>query len=419
MSALYDELCTAVGVEFVEPLPELGQPACFRVVPGSAPEVAEVIRRAGAAGAAVHPVGSGGRPTRVGKDPKGERSRVFISTQRLDQVLQLDEQSLLVHAQAGLTGLDLERILAPRGLSIGDYPPVVLTSSLGGIIAVRTPGKSSARHGFFEDAVVGVSAVLADGRTVHTRVAPRRATGPDLARALCGSEGTIGFITSAVLRIHAKPEARLVAAYLLPTFDAAVSAVLFALREEAAPAGLRIYDAGEAARHFNGIVLPEAHALLVAATAGPTDLAACDRDLITSAVAAEGGTTTDTALADLWWRRLHAGEPTPGPAPMLQIMATPSKLRAIYKAVAATAAKLGVATRAHVSRFDADGGVMFYSIERDGAAADDATTAAVERAAEAAGGWLLGGRATKLDVYLRSLREHLDPHAIMNPGTLA
>jgi FAD/FMN-containing dehydrogenase len=83
-----------------------------------------------------------------------------------------------------------------------------------------------------EDAVAGVSAVLADGRTVHTRVAPRRSTGPDLLRARCGSEGTIGFITSAVLRIHPKPEARLVAAYILPSVDAAVSAVLLALRED-------------------------------------------------------------------------------------------------------------------------------------------------------------------------------------------
>ncbi len=415
---LYDELCTAVGVEYVEPLPEFAQPPCFRVAPGSAPEVAEVIRRAGAVGAAVHPVGTGGRPSRIDRDPKGERSRVFVSTQRLDQVLQLDEQSLLVHAQAGLTGLDLERILTPRGLSIGDYPPVVLTSSLGGIIAVRTPGKSSARHGFFEDAVVGVSAVLADGRTVHTRIAPRRATGPDLARALCGSEGTIGFITSAVLRIHTKPEARLLAAYLLPSFDSAVSAVLFALRVDAAPAGMRIYDAPEVARHFNGHVLPPHHTLLVAATAGPTDLAACDRDLITSAVIAEGGSLTDPALADLWWRRLHAGEPTPGPAPTLQIMATPSKLRPVYKAVTEEAARLGATARAHVSRFDVNGAVMFFSIERDGAAADDTTAAAIERVAEGAGGWLLGTRAAKLDTYLRALRDNLDPNRIMNPGTL-
>jgi alkyldihydroxyacetonephosphate synthase len=404
--SLEDELRAALGTEHVEVLDEgLG----FRVLPGSAAEVAEVIRRAAHLGAAVHPVGAGGRPSRIDRDPKGERARVFIETSRLDQVLQLDELSLLVHAQAGLTGLELERILAPRGLSIGDYPPVVLTSSLGGIIAVRTPGKSSARHGFFEDAVVGVSAVLADGRSVHTRVAPRRSTGPDLARALCGSEGTIGFITSVVLRIHARPESRLVAAYILPSIDAAVSAVYLSLREEAAPSGLRIYDAAEAARHFNGLSLPEGQALLCAGTAGPTDLAACDRDLITSAVIAEGGTQTDHALADLWWRRLHAGEPTPGPAPTLQMMATPSKLRAVYHAVRAAVPT----ARAHISRFDPDGAVMFFTIE------DDAALPAASRAAETAGGWPLGARALKLDPYLRALREALDPDHIMNPGTLA
>jgi alkyldihydroxyacetonephosphate synthase len=409
---LVRELVATLGEEHVEELPE-----GLRVAPGSAAEVAEVIRRARTHKAAVHPVGSGGRPTR--SDDARDRHRVFVSTARLDQVLQLDERSLLVHAQAGLIGLDLERILAPRGLSIGDYPPVVLTSSLGGILAVRTPGKSSARHGFFEDAVVGVSAVLADGRAVHTRVAPRRSTGPDLARALCGSEGTIGFITSAVLRIHQKPEARLVAAYVLPSVDAAVSAIYLALREECAPSGMRIYDAVEAARHFGGLSLPAGHALLVTATAGPTDLAACDRDLITSAVIAEGGKSTDNAFADLWWRRLHAGEPTPGPAPTLQIMATPARMREIYRAVLADAARLGAAARAHISRFDADGAVMFFSVDRDGAPADDTTCASIERVAEAAGGWPLGARATKLDTYLRALRGALDPDGIMNPGALA
>jgi len=402
------ELVTAVGAEHVDVVDD---PPGLRVVPGSAAEVAEVIRRAGALGAAIHPIGAGGRPTRPDRDPKADRARVFIATSRLDQVLQLDEQSLLVHAQVGLTGLDLERILAPRGLSIGDYPPVVLTSSLGGIIAVRTPGKSSARHGFFEEAVVGVSAVLADGRTVHTRVAPRRSTGPDLARALCGSEGTIGFITSAVLRIHHKPEARLVAAYLLPSIDAAVGAIYLALREEAAPSGVRIYDAAEAARHFDGLALAPNQALLCAGTAGPTDLAACDRDLLTSAVIAEGGEVTDSALADLWWRRLHLGEPTPGPTPTLQVMATPSKLRGVYHAVIAECARVGARASAHISRFDPDGAVMFFTIDHD--------TATFERTAEAAGGWLLGARAAKLDGYLRSLRDALDPNHIMNPGTLA
>ena len=261
--------------------------------PASAAEVAEVVRRAGDARRG----GASGRRRRPAapaiNDPAATARACSSRPTRLDQVLQLDELSLLVHAQAGITGLDLERILAPRGLSIGDYPPVVLTSSLGGIIAVRTPGKSSARHGFFEEAVVGVSAVLADGRTVHTRVAPRRATGPDLARALCGSEGTLGFITS---RGAAHP-----------------SAARGAARRGVHPAvgrcrGLRRVPRaarrGRAERHadlrrrrgrapLRRPPLPAGNALVVAATAGPTDLAACDCDLITSAVLAEGGTQTD------------------------------------------------------------------------------------------------------------------------------
>ncbi len=404
--SLARDLIAAVGNEHVEEL-DAGN---WRVSPGSTAEVAELIRRAGTHKAAVHPVGAGGRPQRA----PGDRPRVFISTRRLDQVLQLDETSLLIHAEAGLTGLELERILSPRNLSIGDYPPVVLTSSLGGLIAVRTPGKSSARHGFFEEAVVGVSAVLADGRTVHTRVAPRRATGPDLARVLCGSEGTIGFITSAVLRIHLKPEARLLAAYILPSIDAAVSAVLLSLREEAAPSGLRIYDAREAAEHFDGFSLPPGHALLCAGTAGPTDLAACDRDLITSAVDAEGGELGDIGLAELWWRRIHAGEPSPGQSPSLQVMATPSKLGPVYHAVTEYVAAHGGNARAHISRFDADGAVVFFTID-----GPDHLIPTSEVAAAAAGGWLIGKRPVKLDVYLDALRAAIDPDRIMNPGTLA
>ena len=376
----------------------------WRVTPGSAAEVADVIRAANAVRAAVHPEGGGGRSVQA---PGGERPRVLISTARLDQVLQLDEMSLLVHAQVGLTGTVLEQILNQRELSLGDYPPPVLASTLGGLVAVRTPGKSSARHGFLEDAVVGVSAVLADGRSVHTRVAPRRSTGPDLSRALCGSEGTIGFLTSVVLRIHHRPESRLVAAYVLPSIDAAVNAVYLALREEAAPSGIRIHDAAQAAKHFDGLQLPAGHVLMCAGTAGLSDLAACDRDLITSAVLAEGGSTTDGKLAELWWRRLHFGESTPGGLPELQVMATPSKLRAVYRAVIAAGA-----TRAFISRFDADGAIIYATL-------DGADPATVERAAAAAGAWLLGARADKLDTYLRTLRQALDPHGIMNPGTLA
>src|SRR5206468_2050339 len=102
----------------------------------------------------------------------------------------------------------------------------------------------------------------------------------------------------------------------------------------------------------------------------------------------------------------------------LQVMATPSKLRQVYRAVVSELASAGGTARAHISRFDADGAVVFFTLTRDGAAPDSATIAIAERAAEAAGGWLLGARAHKLDSYLRALRDALDPDRIMNPGAL-
>lgn len=421
------ELAGVVGDANVAgvPAPSADSPA-WQVAPGTAAEVAEVVRLCNRDAVIVLPVGSGARPTRW--RALADRARVHVALRRMDHVVHLDETSLLVHVQAGLTGLTLEKVLAPRALSIGDYPSTMLGSTIGGMIAVRTPGKSSARHGFLEDAVVGVSAVLADGRTIHTRVAPRRATGPDLGRALCGSEGTIGVITSIVLRIHRRAETRFLAAFRLPSVESALAAAHLALREECAPAGLRIYDAMEARAHFGDTVtremLSDAEALLLAATAGPTDLAACDRDLVASAVAAEGGAAADARLADAWWK-LRGGDPSQVLPPTLQVTATSGAQRVVYQRVREAAHAAGAEARAHISRFDAGGAVLFFTLVASDARPTpldgdqlERVRAACEEAALAAGGWLLGSRSRPLDPYLVALRSALDPKGIMNPGAL-
>ena len=398
--------------------------AAWLITPGSAAEIAELVQLAGRYHIAIIPVGAGARPLNTAK--LGDRRRFFLHIKRLRHVLHLDETSLTVHVQAGLTALALEKILSPRGLSMGEYPPSTLGSTLGGLLAVRTPGKSSRKHGFIEEAVLGLSAVLADGRTVHTRVAPRRATGPDLARAVCGSEGTVGIITSVVLRIHRKAETRYLSAYALPDIDSALAAVRLALREEAAPSALCVYDEPEARVRLDGRFIAAGEAMLVAATTGPTDLAACDRDLIHSAISAAGGRQLDDDVGERWWR-LRTGKDTRRaalPLPTLQVSATPSQQTAIYNAVIKAARGAGVNARARAARFDSDGAVFFFTTTvADGdepLAADRATAIreSLESAASDAGAFLLGTTNVQLEPYFEDLRRILDPHDIMNPGAL-
>lgn len=417
-------------------------PPVWRVQPNSPAEVAELISLANHHRMSVIPVGNLSRTPRLElgreraqtRDPAAAdaRMRLFVDTRRMDHVLRLDETSLLVHVQAGLTGSGLEKILAPRRLSVGDYPPSVMRSTLGGVLSVRTPGKSSARHGFVENAVLGVSAVLADGRTVHTRVAPRRATGPDVARALCGSEGTIGFITSLVLRVHRIPETRFLSAYALPDFDAALSVVHLSLREEAEPAALRAYDSAAAQVRLRPGVCEPGESVLVVATAGPTDLAACDRDLIASAAEAMGGRALDNEIASIWWhRRMGRSEMPHPPPPQVLVTAAPSQQKRLYRAVCAAVADVALddsgrtpLIRTHAARFDRDGAVLFFTFEeRDSGQllAGDAlrvVAARAEAAARETGGVPLAAEEPSQSELLDELRRQLDPNGIMNPDAL-
>ena len=374
-----------------------------------------MVRVAGRHDAALVPVGSGSRtPRRRDGRPRPRAGHHHTASIRSSTSTR---PRCSCHVQAGLTGLGLEKVLSPRGLSMGDYPPSILGSTIGGLVAVRTPGKSSARHGFLEDAVVGVSAVLADGRTIHTRVAPRRATGPDLARALCGSEGTLGFITSVVLRIHRRPEARFLAAFVLPSIDAAVAATYLALREEAAPAGLRILDAAEATHWYGAdVVGRRARPCCVAATAGPDR----PRRLRSRSDRQRGARRGRPRRRSGAGRDLVEAPATPrsrGPA-RRPASRSPRRRRSCagaYHAVRGAVAAAGTTSRAHVSRFDADGAVLFFTFARE---QRQGARRLREAAARAGGGWLLGARARELDPYLVALRAALDPQGIMNPGAL-
>ncbi|MDQ1534500.1 MAG: alkyldihydroxyacetonephosphate synthase [Actinomycetota bacterium] len=191
----------------------------------------------------------------------------------LDGIVDVDHESLVVDVRAGTFGDIFEDTLrSEHELTSGHWPQSIALSTVGGWLACRGAGQLSTRYGKIEDIVTGLDVVLADGRSISTGGAPRSAVGPDLTQLFVGSEGTLGVITGARLRVHPVPTAQGRAAYGFASFGEGLDACRRILRRGGTPAVLRLYDSIEANRSYETgdravlLVLDEADAGLVDAT---------------------------------------------------------------------------------------------------------------------------------------------------------
>ncbi len=225
-----DRLVHAVGALHV-----IAQSGRAMVRPGAPAELCDVVRIAGEVGARVG-VGLGA----------GNHDGIEVDLSRMCNVLHLDETSLVVTAQAGITFEALERALADRGLALGAVPPWARLRTLGALLAAPRPSEASPRLGRFVHTCLGIQALLPDGTEVATRLAPRKATGPDLMHAIVGARGTLGLITAATLRVGRRQETRQSAAFAHPTLPAALSAARALLVRGGRPVELSVSAGGRA-----------------------------------------------------------------------------------------------------------------------------------------------------------------------------
>lgn len=198
----------------------------------------------------------------------------------LDGIVAVDTDSLLVEVRPGTLGQSLEDGLAGHDVTVGHWPQSMALSTVGGWLACRSAGQYSTRYGTIADMVAGLEVVLADGRVIRTGwQAPRSATGPDLTQLFVGSEGTLGVITSALLRTHPRPAGVTRTAFAFSSFERGIDACRRILRRGATPAALRLYDEEESARTFGVtgagssggcvlVVVDEADPVLAEAVAG-------------------------------------------------------------------------------------------------------------------------------------------------------
>ena len=208
-------------------------------------EIETVLSWAEAEGAAVIPFG-GGTSVVGGVEPRlGERPVVTMDLRRLDRVLEVEPTSLAARIQAGATGPVLEEQLREHGLTLRHYPQSFEYATLGGWIATRAGGHFATVETHIDDLVESVRAITPRG-TWESRRLPGSGAGPSPDRLLLGSEGILGAIAEAWVRVRPRPEFKASCAVGFDEFARAVGAVREIAQSGLRPANCRLLDAAEA-----------------------------------------------------------------------------------------------------------------------------------------------------------------------------
>ena len=224
------------------------------VFPADHEQALAVVRTCSQEGLAVVPFGGGTSVTGGVNTPEESRfaAVVAVSTARLDRcsadrAVDVDAISGIAHVGAGITGPALEGHLSGSEWTLGHLPQSWQRASVGGFIAARSSGQASSGYGRIDDMLISARLATPVG-TWEVGGFPASSTGPDLRHLVLGSEGTLGVITSARLRLRRRPRIRQFAAALIPGgFDQATACVRVLARSPMRPAVLRASDAQETA----------------------------------------------------------------------------------------------------------------------------------------------------------------------------
>jgi alkyldihydroxyacetonephosphate synthase len=414
------------------------------VRPRTEEQVAEVVGIADAHRAPVVAWG-GGSGTQGGCLPI--RGGIVVDLRGLDQILEVDERSMTVTAQAGVNGRTLEAELNARGLMLPHYPASVEWATVGGYIAARGSGVLSTRYGKIEDLLLSLRVATPSGGLMETVAVPRHAVGPEITQLFVGSEGTLGIITRATLQLAPLPEERRFAAVSFPSIAAGAEAMRRTLQLGHRPSVVRMYDDVATRRTFGPVVGEDLTGIYtVLAFEGETEAARLE-ERRTLAIAAEAGATPlDPELGRRWWdRRYDFYHPPHNPElpsiwGTLDVVATYDRLEAVYAAlhdaVRVPYAHTGLELRMHLSHWYLWGAMIYgrFVVPDGGPDAlalhdsiwEDGMTAALD-----AGGVMNDhhGVGIKLGPYMRrqhgaaldamaAIKSALDPNGIMNPGKL-
>lgn len=205
-------------VGWARPVP-LGTPLLVR--PATTEEVSITVAACRELGVGVVPLGGG---TGLVGGAVGGPDVAALSLERMDRIIEVDADDRVLIAEAGVTLEAAQASAAAAGLDLGLDLGARAAAQLGGLVATNAGGSGVIRHGMTRHRVLGLEVVLADGTVLGgLRRIVKDNTGYDLAGLFCGSEGTLGVVTTVALRCSPAPAGRVTALVAVPGFDETVT----------------------------------------------------------------------------------------------------------------------------------------------------------------------------------------------------
>lgn len=235
---------------------------------------------------------------------------VVLSTERMDKIVGIDVENLVATVEPGVVTSVLKEAAKARGLFYPPDPASLAFSTIGGNIAENAGGMCAVKYGVTRDFVLGLEAVLGTGEFVRTGVTTAKGVvGYDLTRMLVGSEGTLGIVTKAHLRLLPHPASVATLLAFFPDSASAARVVTELVRARVVPSSLELIDrsALDVVRSSVALNLPmESGAALLAEADGHADSVSKEADAIEVACRACGATdirrATDAAGRDALWK---------------------------------------------------------------------------------------------------------------------
>lgn len=401
-------------------------------------EVAAILRICSRSSLPVIPFGAG---TAVEGHVQATQGGISVDLSRMDKVLDLQVDDMDCRVQAGIRRLALNEHLEKQGLWLPVDPGA--DASVGGMAATGASGTTTVRYGTIRENILGLTFVLADGRIIRTGGRARKSSaGYDLTKLMLGSEGTLGVITEAQLRLHPLPEAISVAACTFEDIEGSVETVIEILQSGIPVARCELLDEASmmAVNDYAHLSYPVAPTLFLEFHGSPASVAEQAERAGEIAVENRGGGfqwTRERENRDkLWTARHHAYYAIkalrPGSYGWVSDVCVP--VSRLAECVAATRADIDEAgliapILGHVG--DGNFHAIFLVDPQDEAEMGRATTVnqrMVDRSLAMGGtctgehGIGIGKHQALLDQHgegvavMRALKAAMDPKGILNPG---